>query len=319
MIKNVTIIGGGGRMGRGIATVCAQRGFNVTVHDVEKGILDRAHGEMRSILDYLLEKELITANEVNATMSRIKVTVSLEEAMQTADVVIESVPEVMELKKKVFSQMDKLCRGETILATNTSSLSISNLGATTRRPDKVVGIHWVYPPYIIPAVEVIATERTSAVTVSAAREFVVALGKIPIVCKDVPGFVINRLQCAIFNEAACLLEQGVATAEDIDNAARMVIGLRFPFWGPLKVEDMVAPKTTVLAIYEYLEKQLNTLKYHPPDILREKVKKGELGVMAGKGYYDYSNESPDAIDRNRKDMVIKMLKFLTELGYAKFP
>lgn len=315
-IKNVTIVGSG-RMGRGIAEVCAQRGCNVTINDVNEGILKQAHEEIRSILGYLREKELITPEQIDLTLSRIKDTTSLEEAVKTADLVIESVPEAINLKKEIFSKLGKLCHKETILATNTSSLSILELGKATGRPDKVCGVHWVYPPYIIPAVEVIATKQTSSETLSSARDFVLSLGKVPVVCKDVPGFVINRLQCAVFNEATSLLEQGVATAEDIDNAARMVMGLRFPFWGPLKVEDMVVTKTTMLAIYEYLHKEINTKKYRPPDLLREKVKKGELGLSAGRGYYDYTKESPAVVARQRDDMLITMLKFLAQLGYAK--
>lgn len=318
MIKNVTVIGAG-RMGRGIAEVCAQRGFNVVLNDVNEGIIKQAFDEIKSILGYLLEKELITADQVEPTMSRLTSTVSLEEAVGNADVVIEAVPEVLDLKRQVFERLGRLCRKETIMATNTSSQSISQLGMATSRPDKVCGIHWVYPPYIIPVVEVVSTGNTSEQTRNTARDFVVALGKIPIVCRDVPGFVINRLQCCVFNEAAFLLEQGVASAEDIDNAARMVMGLRFPFWGPLKVEDMVVTKTTMLAIYEYLSKSLNTMKYLPPPLLKEKVRKGEEGLSAGRGYYDYTKETPAAVARERDDMMIKMLKFLTEQGYAKLP
>lgn len=317
MIENVTIVGAG-RMGRGIAAVCAHRGCNVIIHDVEEGALEQARQEIKSILGYLLEKELITADQIDSTMSRIKGTSDLEGAVKAADLVIESVPEVMELKKEVFKQLDKYCREDTIMATNTSSLRISELGLATSRPEKVAGVHWVYPPYLIPVVEVIATKQTSKQTISAARDFVLSVGKVPIVCKDVPGFVVNRLQCAVFNEAAHLLEQGVASAEDIDNAARMVMGLRFPFWGPLKVEDMVVTKTTMLAIYEFLHKEINMGKYHPPNLLREMVKKGEQGLTTGKGYYNYK-ESPAAVARERDDMIITMLKFLAELGYAKFP
>lgn len=318
MIKNITVVGAG-RMGRGIAAVYARRGYNVTMHDLEEGILEQARQGVRSILGFLLEKELITEDEVDSSMSRIRSTLNLEEAMEAADLVNESIQEVMGLKKELFSRMDKLCGKKTILATNTSSLSNSELAAATSRPDRVVGIHWVYPPYIIPAVEVIVGKQTSDLTLSTAKDLVIKLGKVPIVCKDVPGFVINRMQQALFNEAGCLLEQGVATAEDIDNAARMVMGLRFPFWGPLRVEDITAPATTVLTVQEYLYKVTGSDKFRPTKLLREKVRKGELGLVSGKGYYDYSKEPPGAIAREMDNMLIEILRFLAKLGYANPP
>ena len=180
-------------------------------------------------------------------------------------------------------------------------------------------MHWFYPAFIMPPVEVIKGAKTSEETANIAKEFLLKLGKVPVVCKEVPGFLINRLQMVLFNEAASLLEQGVASAEDIDNAARMSLGLRLPFWGPLKIEDIVVPKNNLLRGFEYIYQQTGQERFKPSGILREKVEKGEIGLMAGKGYYDYTKEPPGASAQERDEMVIKQIKFLASLGYAKSP
>jgi 3-hydroxybutyryl-CoA dehydrogenase len=215
--------------------------------------------------------------------------------------------------------MDKLCREQTILATNTSTMSISAIGAATGKPERVVGMHWFYPAYIMPPVEIIRSDKTSDLTVNEARDFLLKLGKMPVVCKEVPGFLINRLQMALSNEATSLLEQGVATAEDIDNAARMSMGLKIPFWGVLKNEDMGVHKDMLMRGYEYIYQQTGSDKFRPTELMKEMVRKGELGLVSGRGYYDYAKETPESVARERDELIIKLLKFLAELGYAKLP
>jgi 3-hydroxybutyryl-CoA dehydrogenase len=318
MIKNVTIIGVGW-MGRGIVQACAQGDYNIVMHDLDLKVLDQARAEMKSRLGYMREKGLIAEDGVESAMSKVSSTVNLEEAMQTADLVIEAVPEVLETKKEVFRQMDRICRGQTILATNTSTMSISAIGAATSKPERVVGMHWFYPAYIMPPVEIIRSDKTADLIVNEARDFLLKLGKMPVVCKEVPGFLINRLQMALSNEATSLLEQGVATAEDIDNAARMSLGLRVPFWGVLKNEDMGVPKNMLLRGYEYTYQQTGSDKFRPTELMREMVRKGELGLISGKGYYNYTEETPESFAHERDEMIIRLLKFLAELGYAKLP
>ncbi len=318
MIKNVTIVGVGW-MGRGVAQACAQGDCNVVIHDLEPGILEQAQAEMKSRLGYMMEKGIIAEGGVESAMSRVSSTVNLDDAMKAADLVIEAVPEVLDTKKEIFRQMDKLCREQTVLATNTSTMSISAIGAATSKPDRVVGMHWFYPAYIMPPVEIIRSDKTSDLTVSEAKDFLLKLGKMPVVCKEVPGFLINRLQMALSNEATSLLEQGVATAEDIDNAARMSLGLKLPFWGVLKNEDMGVHKDMLMRGYEYIYQQTGSDKFRPTELMKEMVRKGELGLVSGKGYYDYTKETPDAVARERDEMIIRLLKFLAELGYAKLP
>jgi len=317
MVNNVTIVGVGW-MGKGIAQVCAQGGYNVLLHDLKEEALKQAQEGIRSGLSYMVEKELLSESDVEPAMSRIRSTTSLDEAMKVADLVIEAVPEVLDLKKEVFNQMDKMCGEQTILATNSSTLSTTAIAEATSKPERVVGMHWFYPAYIMPPVEVIKGARTSDLTASIVKDFLLKLKKMPVVCKEVPGFLINRLQMVLFNEAASLLEQGVATAEDIDNAARMSLGLRLPFWGPLKIEDLVVPKNMLLRGFEYVYQQTGSDRFRPTELMKEKVKKGEIGLISGKGYYDYTKEPPGAVARERDEMVIKQLKFLAELGYTKF-
>jgi 3-hydroxybutyryl-CoA dehydrogenase len=318
MIKNITIVGVGW-MGRGIAQACAQGGCDVVMHDLEPAVLEQALEEMKSRLGYVLEKGLITEGSIESVLSKVSSTTKLDEAMNTADLVIEAVPEVMDIKKEVFRQMDKICREQTILATNTSTMSVSAIGSATSKPERVVGMHWFYPAYIMPPVEIIRSDKTSDHVVKESKELLLKLGKMPVVCREVPGFLINRLQMALSNEATSLLEQGVATAEDIDNAARMSLGLRVPFWGVLKNEDMGVPKNMLLRGYEYTYQQTGSDKFRPTELMREMVRKGELGLISGKGYYDYTKETPESFARERDEMIIRLLKFLAELGYAKLP
>jgi 3-hydroxybutyryl-CoA dehydrogenase len=318
MIKNVTIVGVGW-MGRGIAQVCAQGGYNVTMRDLDEKVLDSALKEISSNLQNNIKLGIIEEADVQAAVSRIKSTTSLDEALKEADLVIEAVPEVMDIKKAVFSQMDKIAGEKTILATNTSTLSITAVAEGTTKPERVVGMHWFYPAFTMPAVEVIKGARTAESTAFAIRDFALGLGKVPVVCKEVPGFLINRLQMVLYNEAASLLEQGVASKEDIDNAARMSLGLKLPFWGPLQMEDRDVPKNMLLKGFEYVYSKTGSDKFKPTELLREKVRKGEVGVVAGKGWYDYPNETPASVASQRNELVTKLLKFLTELGYAKFP
>jgi 3-hydroxybutyryl-CoA dehydrogenase len=318
MINNITIVGVGW-MGKGIAQVCAHGGYNILLHDIKEEALEQAQEGIRTGLSYMVEKELLSEGDVEPAVSRIRTTTSLEEAVKGADLVIEAVPEMLDLKKEVFNQMDKLCGEQTILASNSSTLSTTAIAEATSRPERVVGMHWFYPAYIMPPVEVIKGARTSEQTANTVRDLCLKLKKMPVVCKEVPGFLINRLQMVLFNEAASLLEQGVASAEDIDNAARMSLGLRLPFWGPLKIEDLVVPKNMLVRGFEYIYQQTGSDRFRPTELIKEKVEKGEIGLIAGKGYYDYTKEPPGAVARERDEMVIKQLKFLAELGYAELP
>lgn len=317
MIHNITIVGVGW-MGRTISPACARGGCNVVIHDLEEEILKQATEDTKSGLNFLRENEVMTADEVTATMSKIRGTTKLDDALKDADLVIEAVPEILDIKKEVFGQMDKIARQETILATNTSTLSISAIAEATSRSDRVIGIHWFYPAFIMPAVEIIRGSKTSEQTVNTTKGFIENIRKVPIVCKEVPGFIINSMWLALLNTATRLLENGVATAEDIDNAMRLNLGPRLPFFGPLKLEDIIATKKTVMRAYEHMYKATSSDRYLCPELLRQMVERGELGLVSGKGYYDYTNLPPGAMARERDKMVIKMLKSMAEWGYGEY-
>ncbi len=214
---------GAGQMGCGIAQACAQAGYSVVMMDKDEHILERSFKVAESNLSFLMENGMIAPEEAQSALLAIKGTTNMQEATQNADLIMESVPEVLDLKKEVFRQIDNLCPRSAILTTNTATLRISDIAAATTSPDRIVGFHWFSPPYLVPLVEIIPSVHTSASTLATVKEVSVKLGKTPVVCKDVPGFIFNRLQFALLGEAISLLEQGVASAEDIDNAARLIL------------------------------------------------------------------------------------------------
>jgi len=311
-IKKVAVVGAG-IMGHGIAQVCAQAGYRVHVSDLKEGVLMAAVDRIRSNLETLVKYGVTTKNKAESTISRIRVTVDLAEATKDVDFVVEAVPEIMRLKKQVFRDLDKLCPKRIILASNTSSFSITEIGSVTERPEKVIGTHWFRPPHITPLVEIVRGEATSDETLGVTRCFLEKLGKSPIVCRDSPGFVANRMQHVMTNEAIILLQKGIASAEDVDKAVKLGFGFRLPVVGPLEAQDFAGLDTSLRA-REYEYRKLGDTKYQPPRLLRKKVEAGELGVKTGKGYYDYAKKDISSLIRKRNE---QYLKLLLTLGYIK--
>jgi 3-hydroxybutyryl-CoA dehydrogenase len=239
----------------------------------------------------------------------------LAEAVKDADFVIEAVTEDLNLKKNLFKELDALCPKHTILATNTSSFSITEIASATTRQDKVVGTHWWNPPYLMPLVEIVQGKRTSDETVSTTKDFIAKLGKVPVICKDSPGFLGVRLQAALVIEAVSMLEEGLATAEDIDTAVKMTLGLRLPILGPLETVDLGGMDTFLYA-YDYLYKTLGE-KFKPPNLLKRKVELGELGIKTGKGFYDYKGKDIKSIIKRRDEWLIEQLKSRGLLKFKK--
>jgi 3-hydroxybutyryl-CoA dehydrogenase len=271
--------------------------------------------EIKSNLQVLVEKDVITRKEVDEALSRIRCETSLAEAVRDADFVIEVVTEDLNLKKNLFKELDALCPKHTILATNTSSFSITEIASATTRQDKVVGTHWWNPPYLMPLVEIVKGKRTSDETVSTTKDFIAKLGKVPVICKDSPGFLGVRLQAALVIEAVSMLEEGLATAEDIDTAVKMTLGLRLPILGPLETVDLGGMDTFLYA-YDYLYKTLGE-KFKPPNLLKRKVELGELGIKTGKGFYDYKGKDIKSIIKRRDEWLIEQLKSRGLLKFKK--
>ncbi|MBW2123184.1 MAG: 3-hydroxyacyl-CoA dehydrogenase family protein [Deltaproteobacteria bacterium] len=310
-IQRAAVIGTG-TMGPGIAQVLAQHGIWVRVYDIEPAQLKKARETLDRNLELMREAGFIPGDAGERVLSLIEETSELKAAVEGVDLVIEAVPEVLDLKTKVFADLDALCAEATILASNTSGLSITALARATKRPGKVVGMHWWNPPIIIPVIEVIRGETTDQAAVDAVEHLVRRIHKVPVlVKKDVPGFLGNRLQYALMREAIALLDQGVASAEDIDTMIKAGIGFKYPVMGPLETIDMAG-----LDIYhrvsQYLYKSLDSSK-EPPPVVESKVRNNELGLKTGKGFYDYSGVDAGGLMGER---IKKLLLLLKDLGYG---
>jgi len=281
-IKKVCVLGAG-IMGSGIAQVVAQAGFPATMRDIEDRFVDKGMTSIRQNLDRAVSKAKMEANEAAAVMGRVRGTTDLKGAVADADFVVEAVIEVMEVKKALFKELDALCKPAAILASNTSGLSITEMAAVTRRPDKVIGVHFFNPVPVMKLVELIRGFVTSDETFSACKRFVEKAGKTPIEVKEAPGFAVNRILCPMMNEAIFLYAEGVASAEDIDRG--MVLGANHPI-GPLALADLVG-LDTLLHVMDGLHRELGEDKYRAAPLLRKMVRAGHLGRKSGKGFYAY--------------------------------
>jgi len=282
-IERVAVLGAG-IMGSGIAQAVAAAGFPVSIRDIEDRFIEKGLATIKFHLDRAVEKEKIEAQEAKATMGRIKGTTDLKDAAAEVDLVIEAVVENMRVKKEVFAELDAICKPNTILASNTSGLSITEIASATSRPHKVLGVHFFNPAPVMQLVELIRGYVTSDSTLATTKAFIEKLGKTAIEVKEAPGFAVNRILCPMINEAIFVYSEGIATAEDIDQA--MVLGANHPM-GPLALADLVG-LDTLLAVLEGLHQELGEDKYRPAPLLRKMVRAGHLGRKSGKGFYDYN-------------------------------
>jgi 3-hydroxybutyryl-CoA dehydrogenase len=280
-ISRVGVVGCG-LMGGGIAQVVAQAGFPTTVVEANQGLLDRGLGAIRRNLDGLTDKGRLDARDRDAAWGRLRGTVRLED-FQDVDLVIEAITENVGLKKETFARLDQICPPHALLASNTSSCTVTELAAATKRPAQVLGLHFFNPAPVMKLVEVVRTILTGDETVKIAWGFVQALGKTPVAAKDTTGFIVNRLLVPYLLEAVRLLEAGVASKEDIDQA--MKLGCGYPM-GPFTLLDLVGLDTT-LFVAEVMFEEFRESRFAPPTLLRRMVLAGHLGRKSGKGFYDY--------------------------------
>lgn len=280
-IRRVTVLGAG-TMGRGVAQVCAMSGCAVTLQDVAASALGEGVAGIHSSLDRLVQKGKLDDAARTRAVGAISTTTVLSDAVHDADVVIEAIPERMDWKLAMFRELDAHAPQRALLGTNTSSLSVTELAGAVRDPSRVVGLHFFNPVPVMELVEIVRGIRTSDATLEGARRFVEKLGKQAIVVRDFPGFATSRLGVALGAEAIRMLEQGVASAQDIDTA--MKLGYRHPM-GPLELTDLVGLDVR-LAILEHLHREVGE-QFRPPALLRQMVRAGKLGRKSGEGFYTY--------------------------------
>lgn len=306
-VKNITIVGTG-LMGSGIAQIFASRNYNVTLLDTQEKSLTQAIESIRANLSLMAQNGIGDQSEIQPAISNIRLTMDLKEAVKDADFVFECVSENLELKQSLFCQMDALCPKETILATNTSVISITEIAQKAQQhQERIVGTHFWNPPFLIPLVEVIRAKNTSNEVFESTFKLLLNVGKHPVrVNKDVPGFVANRLQHALWREAISIVEKGIADASTVDECVRYGFGLRLPVLGPMENADMVGTDLT-LAIHEYILKDLESSP-EPSPLLREKVEKGDLGFKTGKGFSDWSKEDVEKSRKGLNEYLLRQLK-----------
>ncbi len=282
-VKQAAVLGSG-TMGHGIAQVLALAGVSVRLFDVSTGALEHAQGRIRANVQKGIDRGKVDAAEGAQALERVTTTDDLSKATRGVQVVVEAIPERIELKREVFGSLGEATGPDVLLATNTSSLPITEIAAAARHPERVVGMHFFNPVHIMKLVEVVRADQSSPEAVSSALDLARRLGKEPIDVKDSPGFASSRLGLVIGLEAIRMLESGVASAEDIDKA--MTLGYGFPM-GPLRLTDLVGLDVR-LSIAEYLAREVGS-HFEPPALLRQKVERGELGRKSGRGFYEWND------------------------------
>ena len=300
---------GAGTMGAGMGMCYAQAGYEVALYDVQAAQLPMALERIANSQAVLVAEGLLPAEEAEAARGRITTTTDLAEALDGVQFVLEAAPERLDLKQRLFREMEGLCPADTILATNTSGLSITAIASACQHPERVGGQHWANPAEIVPLVEVIRGERTSDETLEVIYRVTEKLGKVPVlVQKDVPGFASNRLQFAVLREALHLVAEGIVSAEDVDRTLKNGVGFRYPWLGPLETADL-GGLDTFHSVAQYLLPALSKMET-TPEFFDRLLEEGKLGIKTGEGFYRYEPEDRDEILRERDLYFIRQLKLI---------
>lgn len=311
--RNIAVVGSG-YMGGGIAQVLALAGARVALADVSAEIAQGNYERLLKESDEFVAAGLFPANATDLLKENLWAAKDIEEAVAEAEYIEEAVPEVLEIKHATLGRISAAARPDAIIGSNTSTISIAKLAEVVDNPERFLGVHFSNPAPFIPGVEVIPHEGTSEATVQAARTIVGETGKETATVKDVTGFVLNRLQYALFHEAAQVVEEGIATAEDVDTLVRTTFGFRLPFFGPFAIADMAG-----LDVYAFCYKSLQTgfpERFATPKILQDKVDAGQLGTKTGSGFLDVPADRTAALVAYRNKAYVAMQKLIEELGPA---
>jgi len=309
-IKEVLVVGAG-TMGHGIAQSYAMNELSVSLADVNEELLRRAKNWMADNLNTMAELGEIGRDRIPPTLSRIQFTTALREAATKADFVLEAVNENLDLKKRLFQQFGQWTRPDAILATNSSSFDINDLSAVTDRPERIIGAHWFHPAHITPCVEIIPSDLTSQETIDVASKLMRRIGKAPTLCKSAPGFVANRIQFAMAAEALALIEEGLATPEEVDRIIESSIGFRLGAFGPIRIMDQ-AGLDTYDSVYKYLYGKLKREQFKPPHILKKLLEEGRFGLKSQHGFYEYKQETGETMKRERDRRLFARLRLFRE-------
>lgn len=300
--ERISVIGSG-LMGHGIAQIFALHGHAVTLYDIRQDFLDKALVSVKANLDAFVARGIVSREAAGTAPARITCTLSLEEAAKNADFVVEAVPENMALKQDIFKQLDAMSSPETVLASNTSVMSITEIASSSANRARIVGTHFWNPPYLIPLVEVVQARDTATRAVEFTMDLLRRVGKHPVHCrKDVPGFIANRMQHALWREAVYIVEQGIADAKTVDEAVRLSFGMRLPILGPMENADMVGLDLT-RAIHDYIFPALCDSHTTSP-VVADKVAAGELGFKTGKGLQPWPLEKQEASRAALRDYLL---------------
>lgn len=300
-IKNVAVLGTG-TMGHGIAQLCAQAGYNVNMFGRSDASLEKGFSGIKNNLNELISEKVLDEDEAEKILGRIKGFKTIKEDVQDADIVIEAIAENIEIKQKVYKEMDEICDKDVILASTTSGLSPTEIALHTKNPERIVVAHFWNPPQLIPLVEVVPGEKTSSETMDITTKFIEGLDKVPVrMEKECLGFIGNRLQLALLREALYIVENGWAKVEEVDKAVEYGFGRRLPVSGPIKSADM-GGLDIFHNISEYLFEDLCDSK-EPSPLMKEKVEKGELGIKSKKGFYNWDDDTIETEQNNRNELL----------------
>lgn len=300
-IKNVAVLGTG-TMGHGIAQLCAQAGYNVNMFGRSDASLERGFSGIKNNLNELISEKALDEDEAEKILGRIKGFKTIKENVQDADIVIEAIAENIEIKQKVYNEMDEICNKDVILASTTSGLSPTEIALHTKNPERIVVAHFWNPPQLIPLVEIVPGEKTSSETMDITTKFIEGLGKMPVrMEKECLGFIGNRLQLALLREALYIVEKGWAKVEEVDKAVEYGFGRRLPVSGPIKSADM-GGLDIFHNISEYLFEDLCDSK-EPSPLMKEKVEKGELGIKSKKGFYNWDDDTIETEQNKRNELL----------------